>query len=120
MALTDTTAVLTLDPVDTLVPLAESEQADALKAQVREDLDLDEPLPARYVNWLSDFVTGDENGEHFGEYFRVSGRDPVSTRLAEALPISLQLMVYAQVLALVVAIPLGVLSASPVMRDAAG
>ena len=99
------------DPVDTLVPLADSPEADAIKDQVRADLDLDEPLPVQYGNWLSDFVTGDENGEHFGEYFRVSGRDPVSTRLAEALPISLQLMVYAQVLALVVAIPLGVLTA---------
>ncbi|HKY66406.1 MAG TPA: ABC transporter permease [Acidimicrobiales bacterium] len=99
------------DPVDTLVPLAESEQADALKAQVREDLELDEPLPQRYASWLNDFVTGDENGEHFGEYFRVSGRDPVSDRLADALPVSLQLMVYAQVLALAIAIPLGVLTA---------
>ena len=99
------------DPVDTLVPLAPSEEADAIKAQVREDLELDEPLPQRYVNWVSDFITGDENGEHFGEYFRVSGRDPVSTRLSEALPVSLQLMVYAQVLALVIAIPLGVLTA---------
>jgi len=35
------------DPVDTLVPLAASEEADTLKAQVREDLDLDEPLPQR-------------------------------------------------------------------------
>jgi peptide/nickel transport system permease protein len=99
------------DPVDTLVPLAESAEADAIKAQVREDLDLDKPLHVRYASWLSDFVTGDENGEHFGEYFRVSGRDPVSGRIAEALPISLQLMVYAQVLALVIAIPLGVLTA---------
>jgi peptide/nickel transport system permease protein len=99
------------DPVDTLVPLAESEQADAMKAQVRADLDLDQPLPERYLSWLGDFVTGDERGEHFGDYYRVSGRDPVSGRLAEALPISLQLMVYAQVLALAVAIPLGVLTA---------
>lgn len=99
------------DPVDTLVPLAESEEADALKAQVRADLDLDEPLHVRYANWLGDFITGDERGEHFGDYFRVSGRDPVSNRLSEALPVSLQLMVYAQVLALVVAIPLGVFSA---------
>lgn len=99
------------DPVDTLVPLAQGEQADEIKAQVREDLDLDEPLLTRYGNWVSDFVTGDEQGEHFGDYFRVSGRDPVSERLSEALPVSLQLMVYAQVLALVVAIPLGVLTA---------
>jgi peptide/nickel transport system permease protein len=99
------------DPVDTLVPLAEGEQADQIKAQVRQDLDLDEPLLTRYGNWVGDFVTGDERGEHFGDYFRVSGRDPVSERLSEALPVSLQLMVYAQVLALVVAIPLGVLTA---------
>ena len=100
------------DPVDTLVPLADSPEADAIKEQVRA-----RPRPRRAAarsatpTGSSDFVTGDENGEHFGEYFRVSGRDPVSTRLAEALPISLQLMVYAQVLALVVAIPLGVLTA---------
>jgi peptide/nickel transport system permease protein len=99
------------DPVDTLVPLASSEEADAIKAEVREDLDLDEPLFTRYVSWVSDFVTGDERGEHFGDYFRVSGRDPVSGRLAEALPVSLQLMVYAQVLALAVAVPLGVITA---------
>lgn len=99
------------DPVDTLVPLAESEQADAMRAQVRADLQLDRPLHERYLGWLGDFVTGDERGEHFGDYYRVSGRDPVSGRLAEALPISLQLMAYAQVLALAVAIPLGVLTA---------
>jgi peptide/nickel transport system permease protein len=99
------------DPVDTLVPLAASEEADAIKAQVREDLELDEPLLTRYVSWVGDFVTGDERGEHFGDYFRVSGRDPVSGRLAKALPVSLQLMVYAQVLALAVAIPLGVFTA---------
>jgi peptide/nickel transport system permease protein len=99
------------DPVDTLVPLAASEEADAIKAEVRKDLELDEPLFTRYVSWVGDFVTGDERGEHFGDYFRVSGRDPVSGRLAEALPVSLQLMVYAQVLALAVAVPLGVVTA---------
>jgi peptide/nickel transport system permease protein len=99
------------DPVDTLVPLASSEEADAIKAEVREDLELDEPLFTRYVSWVGDLVTGDERGEHFGDYFRVSGRDPVSGRLAEALPVSLQLMVYAQVLALAVAVPLGVVTA---------
>jgi peptide/nickel transport system permease protein len=99
------------DPVDTLVPLAESEEADAIKAEVRADLGLDEPLLTRYANWVGDFVTGDERGEHFGDYYRVSGRDPVSSRLSDALPVSLQLMLYAQVLALVVAIPLGVITA---------
>ena len=94
------------DPVDTLVPLAESEQADAQKAELRHELNLDDPLPVRYAAWLGDFVTGD-----FGNYYRVSGNDPVGDRVSDALPVSLQLMVYSQILALVLAVPLGVITA---------
>jgi peptide/nickel transport system permease protein len=96
------------DPVDTLLPAADenSEVVRERKAELRERLNLDEPLPVRYAAWLSDFVTGD-----FGNYYRVSSDDPVGDRLADALPVSLQLMVYSQLLALVIAIPLGVATA---------
>jgi peptide/nickel transport system permease protein len=94
------------DPVDTLVPLAASEEADAKKAELRHELNLDDPLPVRYVDWLGNFVTGD-----FGNYYRVSGTDPVGTRVSDALPVSLQLMLYSQILALVLAVPLGVITA---------
>jgi peptide/nickel transport system permease protein len=96
------------DPVDTLLPVASenSERVQERKAEVRHRLNLDEPLWVQYGAWVSDFVKGD-----FGDYFRVSGEDPVSDTVKEALPVSLQLMVYAQVLALVVAIPLAVASA---------
>jgi peptide/nickel transport system permease protein len=94
------------DPVDTLVPLAASEQADAQKAELRHELNLDDPLPVRYAAWLGDFVTGD-----FGNYYRVSGNDPVGDRVSAALPVSLQLMVYSQILALLLAVPLGVITA---------
>jgi peptide/nickel transport system permease protein len=94
------------DPVDTLVPLAASEQADAQKAELRHELNLDDPLPVRYAAWLGDFVTGD-----FGNYYRVSGNDPVGDRVSAALPVSLQLMIYSQILALVLAVPLGVITA---------
>lgn len=94
------------DPVDTLVPLASSEEADARKAELRHELNLDDSLPVRYVAWLGDFVTGD-----FGSYYRVSGSDPVGDRVSAALPVSLQLMVYSQILALVLAVPLGVITA---------
>jgi peptide/nickel transport system permease protein len=96
------------DPVDTLLPAADenSEVVRQRKAELRERLNLDEPLPVRYVDWLGDFVTGD-----FGDYYRVSSEDPVGDRLTDALPVSLQLMVYSQVLALIIAIPLGVATA---------
>lgn len=94
------------DPVDTLVPLSAGEVADARKAEVRERLNLDEPLPVQYGNWLGGFLKGD-----FGDYYRVSDNDPVRDRVEDALPVSLQLMIYSQVLALLVAIPLGVVTA---------
>jgi peptide/nickel transport system permease protein len=96
------------DPVDTLLPVASenSERVQERKAEVRHRLNLDDPLWVQYGAWVSDFVRGD-----FGDYFRVSGEDPVSDTVKEALPVSLQLMVYAQVLSLVIAIPLGVASA---------
>lgn len=100
------------DPVDTLVPIRDDGNAESaqvvqqIKDDLREDLDLDKPLPERYGQWLSGFVTGD-----FGSYYERSGSHEVGDRLSDALPISLQLMVYSQVLALIVAIPLGVLAA---------
>lgn len=104
-----TSALLSLvpgDPVDTLVPLADSPQTEEIKAEVRENIGLDEPFLVRYWDWVTGFATGD-----FGDYYRVSGSDPVGDTVREALPVSLQLVVYSQLLSLIIAIPLGVASA---------
>lgn len=90
------------DPAEVIAPFASEEQRERL----RSELDLDEPIPVQYVSWLGDFVTGD-----FGNYYTVTGTRPVADRISDALPVSIQLLVYAQVLALVIAIPLGVLAA---------
>jgi peptide/nickel transport system permease protein len=91
------------DPVDVIAPFGNDRDRQAL----REDLRLDDPLHLRYVRWLGDFMQGD-----FGNYYSSSGRgDEVATRVGSALPVSLQLLVYAQVLALLFAIPLGVFAA---------
>ncbi|MCZ7528346.1 MAG: ABC transporter permease [Acidimicrobiia bacterium] len=90
------------DPVEVMVPYGSEEQ----RAEIRGDLGLDDPMPVRYVTWLGGFLRGD-----FGKYYTVSSDRPVSERLGDALPVSLQLMLYAQVLALVVAVPLGIFSA---------
>jgi len=79
--------------------------ADPAKIEeIRQDLRLDDPMPVRYLAWLGDFVTGD-----LGQYYRVNG-DPAE-QVKTALPISLQLMLYTQILALLIAIPLGVITA---------
>jgi peptide/nickel transport system permease protein len=91
------------DPVEVIAPFGTEEMRD----QLRADLNLDEPLHTQYVRWLGDFVSGD-----FGNYYRSSGRgEPVVDRIRSALPVSLQLLLYAQVIALIVAIPMGVFAA---------
>lgn len=93
------------DPVDILVPtLRNTPEAKARVAQVRSDLGLDKPLVEQYIDYVADVAQGNL-GKDYG-----SGR-PVTDTLEQNLPTSLQLMFYAQVLALLIAIPLGVVTA---------
>ncbi len=90
------------DPVEVIIPFGSDDQREVL----REDLGLDKSLPEQYTTWLGNFLTGD-----FGNYYRQSKVDPVSDRVTASAPVSILLVFYAQVLALVFAIPLGVLTA---------
>jgi peptide/nickel transport system permease protein len=92
------------DPVNYIIPFGSPE----LKAQLRSDLHLEDPFFSQYWHWLSNFFTGDM-GRYYGTSFE--GGQSVSDQVWNALPFSLVLMLYAQVLALVIAIPLGVISA---------
>jgi peptide/nickel transport system permease protein len=101
------------DPEDLLVP-ADDNSGDARtdeiireqKQEVREDMGLDKPLPVQYLDWVGGIVTGD-----LGFEYSKQSKEPVSDRVGLALPSTLQLIAYSQVIALGVAIPLGVLSA---------
>jgi peptide/nickel transport system permease protein len=90
------------DPVEVLIPFGSDEQRE----QVRESVGLNDPFIVRYGTWLGGFVTGD-----LGEYYTVNSSRPVAPRVWDALPVSLLLMLYAQVMALVIAIPMGVFTA---------
>lgn len=74
-----------------------------IRAQVREDLNLDDPIPTRYVRWLGDTAQGD-----LGRSYNT--RESVSSILADRIPISALLVVYAQVLALLLALPIAILA----------
>jgi peptide/nickel transport system permease protein len=80
--------------------------SDSQRAALREDLGLNDPVYVQYGKWLGDFVTGD-----FGSFYRQGNVTPVLDRVKDTAPKSLQLMIYAQLIALVLAIPLGILTA---------
>jgi peptide/nickel transport system permease protein len=61
--------------------------------QVREQLNLDEPVPIRFVKWLGNAATGD-----FGVSFRT--RQPVADEIWARLPLTIELMLMAQIMAL--------------------
>ena len=72
--------------------------------QLRRELGLDRPVAVQYVDWLRHAVRGD-----FGQSYLQ--RRPVADILRERLPRSLELAVLTLTLAIVWAIPLGVVSA---------
>lgn len=90
------------DPVEVLVPFGSDEQ----RQLVREETGLDQPFLVRYGNWLGGFVTGD-----MGNQYTVSSTRPVVDRVTTSLWPTVLLMVYAQTLALIIAIPVGVIAA---------
>lgn len=84
---------------------------EEIKQQAREDLGISGSYPEQYWNWASGVVTGD-----FGDSYR--NAEPVADVLWRALPITLELMILALLIAVVVGVPLGVISA--VRRDSVG
>jgi len=78
------------------------------KDQVREQLGLTGSYPEQYWSWASGVLTGD-----FGESYR--NTEPVADVLSRAVPITLELMILALLIATLIGVPLGVISA--VRRD---
>jgi peptide/nickel transport system permease protein len=72
--------------------------------RLRRSLGLDQPLPVQYLAWLRGFVVGD-----WGFSF-TDGR-PVSHRIMERVPATLELVSVSLLLALLAAIPAGVFAA---------
>ena len=71
---------------------------------IANELNLDDPLLVRYGKWLGDAVTGDLGRSY-------STQEPVADRISTRLPRTIALVVYAQLLALLLAIPAGIIAA---------
>jgi peptide/nickel transport system permease protein len=72
--------------------------------RLRRALGLDQPLGTQYVRWLSSFVKGDWG-------FSLSDGRPVAQRILERAPATLELAGASLILALLAALPLGIVSA---------
>jgi peptide/nickel transport system permease protein len=72
--------------------------------RLRKALGLDQPVSTQYVRWLSAFITGDWG-------FSLSDGRPVAQRMLERAPATLELAGASLIVALLAAVPLGIISA---------
>lgn len=79
---------------------ASQEQIDAL----RESMGLNDPLPIQYIHWFADVLHGDLGVSYY------NGNSVISN-IAERLQPSLLLAIFAQLVAIVLALPMGVFAA---------
>jgi peptide/nickel transport system permease protein len=93
-----------LIPGDPARVMAGTEADESGLEEVRQKYGLRDPIPVQYVRWLALALRGD-----LGESIRT--HDSVVRLVGQKLPITLQLAAYSIVVALVIAIPVGVLAA---------
>jgi len=74
-------------------------------AEIRKTLGLDRPLPEQFLIYLKDLTQGDLG-------MSISTGQPVAEELIRRLPASLELTLFALVLSLSIAVPMGVLAAT--------
>ncbi len=90
------------DPAQIMVPNSPVEVRD----QIAKETGLDRGVFGYYWQWFSGLFRGD-----FGKYYLNGGYRDLSEVISKTLPVTLLLIIYAQIVALVLAIPLGLISA---------
>lgn len=91
------------DPIAAMLADAGSAEAEAA---LRAKFGFDEPVFMQYLYWLGNLFQGDFGNSLYGN------NQPVRTILAEALPRTLSLAGIAFVIAIVIAVPAGIISAT--------
>ena len=95
-------------PGDPALIMAGEDRDPEVIAQIRKQYRLDQPLPVQYVYWVKGVLTGD-----LGESLRI--KEKVSDLILQKLPVTMQLAAMAMVIALVIGVGAGIVSA--VKRD---
>ncbi len=98
--------VLALAPGDPFEELATNPNIPAeVRANLRTQFGLDDPVPVRYTRWLTSMVKGDWG-------FSFASRIDVDKLILQRLPVTLFVIGSSQILALLIAIPVGVFAAT--------
>ncbi len=97
--------LINLLPGDPTVAILGPAAGDPVASKaLRKDLGLDKPLPSRYVHWLGRALHGD-----LGHSYATN--QSVVSAVGERLPLTVELMLFSELLALAIAIPVGVAAA---------
>jgi len=96
-------AMVRLVPGDTVTAMLGTNYNQADAQRLREQLGLDQPVPVQYFIWIGNVAQGD-----FGQ--TIAGQ-PVTGAIADALPVTLELVAVALGFAILFGIPLGIIAA---------
>lgn len=91
-------------PGDPATIMAGEERDPEVIAQIRAHYRLDQPIPVQYFAWVKGVLVGD-----LGESMRL--KQPVSELVAQKLPVTLQLAAMAMIIAILIGVPAGIISA---------
>jgi peptide/nickel transport system permease protein len=96
--------MLRLIPGDPVVLMLGPEYTPQAATALRHKLGLDQPLPVQYVRWFGSVLRGDLGGS-------IASGETVSGAIATALPKTLSLAALAFLIAVIIAIPAGIIAA---------
>src|SRR5215471_9338804 len=100
-----TFSIASLLPGDLAMTILADQATPENLAALRHDMGLDQPIWQRYFTWLGHVLQGD-----FGRSFRTG--QTVLQAVTERLPISIELMLLAQLGALLIGVPLAIICAA--------
>lgn len=91
-------------PGDPILTMAGEDRDPATIAYLQEKYHLNDPIPVQYVAWLGQILRGD-----LGISLRTE--QPVLGLIAQKLPVTIQLAAFAMIVAFLVGVPAGIVSA---------
>ncbi len=98
-------AILSQAPGGPLTPYLQNPRiTEADITRLKHNLGLDQPVPIQYLHWLGQVVRGD-----FG--YSTSNSEPVSQAILERVPATIELMLTALVISIVIGVTFGIVSA---------
>lgn len=97
------TSLLPGDPVNAILGVDSARDAE-VEAELRAELGLDDPFLIRYVDWLGDAASGDLGKSYITD-------QAVMDTITQRIPVTAQLAFMAIILALIIAVPIGIVGA---------